>query len=524
MIRELDNAAGARQVTCDVAIVGAGTAGCLLATRLARAGLRVAVLETGGRSQPGETHQLNRVVQARTVYAGAEHGRFRALGGTSTRWGGAMLPFIAADLGPHTAHWAPGWPITLGELEPYLTELEQIFALPHGPYESQGLVSAVGSAAPNFTTRSPKWPAFRLRNVATALAADLAAQSGPEVWLNANVTAMALNQAGQLSTLTARSLDGGELTVTVSREVVVAAGAIEATRLLLLLDAAHQHRLFAPHGQIGRHFHDHLSAPVARIEVADRAALNRLAGFRFEGRAMRNNRFELTGEARLQKALPGAFAHISFRTEQPSGFDGLRDVFRQLQMRKLPELRALGLIAANAPWFVRAALLRLVKGRVLPPDNALFELHLVSEQHPQAQQTIGLSATERDPFGLPLAEIDWTVSEDDVGAARRVLDELLSYWQTTSLAQLGTLHPYPKAQWQKGFREGGGIYHPGGTLRMAASGAEGVVDGQLRTFAVPNLRVLSTATFPSGGGANPTMMLLLLALRAADQIAATAPI
>lgn len=521
MIRGLDKEAGPRQTTCDVAIVGAGTAGCLLATRLAKSGLRVAVLETGGRQQVGESHQLNRVVQTRSVYAGAEHGRFRALGGTSTRWGGAMLPFLAADLGPHTAHWAPAWPVALSELEPYISELEHVFALPQGPYDLRGLVSSASSLPPDFTTRSPKWPAFRLRNVATVLAADLSPQSGPEVWLNAHVTAIDLNEADKVSMLTARSLDGGKLTVTVNREVVVAAGAIETTRLLLLLDAAYQHRLFAPHGHIGRHFHDHLSAPVAQIEVTDRAALNRLAGFRFEGSAMRNNRFELTGEARLREGLPGAFAHISFRTEEPSGFDGLREVFRQLQMRRLPELPALALIATNAPWFVRAALTRLLNGRVLPPDNALFELHLVTEQRPRAENVIGLSPDQRDPFGLPLAEIGWTVSDEDVGVAQRVLDELREYWQRTNLAQLGTLRPYAAAQWQQGFREGGGIYHPGGTLRMAASVADGVVDGQLRTFAVPNLRVLSTATFPSGGGANPTMMLLLLALRAADQIAAS---
>jgi choline dehydrogenase-like flavoprotein len=45
------------------------------------------------------------------------------------------------------------------------------------------------------------------------------------------------------------------------------------------------------------------------------------------------------------------------------------------------------------------------------------------------------------------------------------------------------------------------------------------VDGDLRTFRVPNLSVVSTSCFPTGGGANPTFMLMAFALRAADWIA-----
>jgi choline dehydrogenase-like flavoprotein len=521
MIRSLDHQIRAQHAACDVAIIGAGTAGCLLATRLAKTGLRVVVLESGGRNQAADTHELNRVVQKRSVYSGAEHGRFRALGGTSTRWGGAMLPFLPADLGAHTADWGPAWPIALGDLENYVAELERIFALPGGPYDVEGLVSSSTRSSSPFLSRSPKWPAFRLRNVATVFASDLASGSGPEVWLNAHVTAVHLDASGRASGLSARSLDGGELTVSVGREVVVAAGAIESTRLLLLLDAAHQKRLFAPHGQIGTHFHDHLSAAIARIDVKDRKALNRLAGFRFEGQAMRNNRLELAPQTREQHKLPGAFAHISFYTDELSGFDGLRDVLRQLQLRKAPKLRSLGLILSNSLWFARAALTRFVQKRVLPPDQAQFELHLVTEQRPMASNRIGLSSLETDPFDLPLAEIDWGVSPEDISTATKVLDELIAYWQNSSLAQLGTLRPYDDSTWHQSFSQGGGIYHPGGTLRMAESADAGVVDGQLRTFAVPNLRVLSTATFPSGWGANPTMMLLLLALRAADHISAS---
>ncbi len=40
----------------------------------------------------------------------------------------------------------------------------------------------------------------------------------------------------------------------------------------------------------------------------------------------------------------------------------------------------------------------------------------------------------------------------------------------------------------------------------------------MRCFAVPNLLVASTSVFPSGGGENPTLMLILLVLRLAGRV------
>jgi choline dehydrogenase-like flavoprotein len=46
-----------------------------------------------------------------------------------------------------------------------------------------------------------------------------------------------------------------------------------------------------------------------------------------------------------------------------------------------------------------------------------------------------------------------------------------------------------------------------------------VVDRDLRVFAVPNLWICSTSTFPSGASANPTLTLMALALRLGDRLA-----
>jgi choline dehydrogenase-like flavoprotein len=107
----------------------------MVATRLARADIRVLVAESGGLTQNGDRHPLNIAEQLGDIYSGAEHGRFRCLGGTSTRWGGAMLPFQKADLELNTAGWNIEWPITLSALTAYQREIELLFNLCDGQYE-----------------------------------------------------------------------------------------------------------------------------------------------------------------------------------------------------------------------------------------------------------------------------------------------------------------------------------------------------------------------------------------------------
>jgi choline dehydrogenase-like flavoprotein len=517
MIRKLMNGHGPEPLPCDVAIVGAGVAGLIMACEMARRGLRTIVLESGAMRQEADTNPLNRVIQTGHTYQGAEHGRFRCLGGTSTRWGGALLPFLEDDLRADTT---PGrseaWPVRLEELDSYLPAAERVFSLPAGPYEPPAAMAFPADSA--FRPRAAKWPAFRRRNVARVLGATLRSPSGPQVWLNAHVTRLRLGENGRLSTLEATDPSGAHLTVS-PKVAVLAAGAIESTRLLLKMDADYDRRLFGSRGVIGRYFHDHLSAPVATVRVLDGDRFDRTVGFRFQGPGMRNLRFELTGTERRRRGLPGAFAHVAFTAERGSAFDALREIYRAAQRGRLPPRADLALLAGNSGWLLRAAWSRWAERRVLPPDHARFEVHLVTEQIPLERNRITLSEHESDPYGVPLAQIHWHVSADDIVNTVRVRDAFAEFWSCTALAQLGELQMNTQGDLEEALSSGGGIYHPGGSLRMSTAPQSGVVDANLRTFAVPNLRIVSTATFPSGGATNPTMMLILFALRASADIA-----
>jgi choline dehydrogenase-like flavoprotein len=61
--------------------------------------------------------------------------------------------------------------------------------------------------------------------------------------------------------------------------------------------------------------------------------------------------------------------------------------------------------------------------------------------------------------------------------------------------------------------------HPAGSTRMGINPLDSVVDPRLRVHRIPNLSVASASVFPSSGSANPTLTVMLLAMRAAETLA-----
>jgi choline dehydrogenase-like flavoprotein len=58
---------------------------------------------------------------------------------------------------------------------------------------------------------------------------------------------------------------------------------------------------------------------------------------------------------------------------------------------------------------------------------------------------------------------------------------------------------------------------------MAGRPEDGVVDENLRVFGTRNVYVASSSTFVTSGQANSTMLIVILALRLTDHLAATLP-
>ena len=143
---------------------------------------------------------------------------------------------------------------------------------------------------------------------------------------------------------------------------------------------------------------------------------------------------------------------------------------------------------------------------------------MVIEQSQEFSNSISLSPSVMDKYGQPLARISWDISKRDVENITKAANLFKKEWENSDRSSAAKFVMLPTNEILEDPSFGGGIYHPCGSTRMGNSSEDGVVSKDLRVFNMKNITLAATSVLPTSGGSNPTMTLLLLALRAVDKI------
>jgi choline dehydrogenase-like flavoprotein len=175
---------------------------------------------------------------------------------------------------------------------------------------------------------------------------------------------------------------------------------------------------------------------------------------------------------------------------------------------------------------VRGALQRSIKPLIerARSRTGLRGLYLMvrAEQAPNPDSRVILSG-DRDALGVPKAALHWQLSRQDKETVS-VLAETLG--AEFSRVGLGTIEP---SEWLDSDDAAWPVdptvskhpiagYHHMGTTRMSDDPSRGVVDAQCRVHGYANLYVAGSSVFPTGGWANPTLTIIALAYRLADEL------
>lgn len=465
MVRTLEGDQGGY----DLCIVGGGPAGLAIASDLAYSGLTIAVLESGSDDRPLPGAAALREAESPALPI-KPNSRERVLGGASHTWGGLSALLDPIDF--ETRPWTPGWPVSAAALSPYIARAERYrfpseasFEVPPGRTKWEGLT---GLAHKVFVAVRPRFDFARV--------ARIFERAGVDLFLDATTVRLEAGAGGRVVThAVAKTLDGREARIS-ARAFVLAAGGIENPRLLLVSGLGNAH------DQVGRYFMNHPKGRAGSLRLARPLPAGSLylpqAG---EGRIVTAG-LRLAEEAQRTKGL----LNSSVQFEPPTA--GWGRVALAL-LRRAPRL-------ARVPLFAPRTLV----------------VRWFADMEPRAENRVTLS-TRRDALGTPLPVVRYALGERD-----RTTLATLFVRVKSEVARLGIGELTGSADEVIAAVTDDASHHLGAT-RMGSDPAASVVDADCKVHGMENLYVAGGSAFPTGGNANPTLVIVALALRLAEHLA-----
>lgn len=525
-------AAGAT-LQADICVVGAGIAGISIAREFVGRRERVVLLEGGSLDFTKSLRNLPTVLRRHSLgeqalSAGGSAGqpyyplrftRVRAFGGSSRAWhegrGLQARPLDAIDFEARDGLPEGGWPIDRAALERFYERAQQLCALGPFAYDVRSW-EAKGYGAP-----LPLDPE-RVQSVIFQFGRqssfhryedDLARAQNVDVVLHATAVHLA-DKGGRVNRLDCATLGGNRFTVQAKR-FVLAVGAIETARLLLVSRDSQPAGIGNGHDLVGRSFMEHPDAAVGYLipdPQLDRSAFrlyqHQDAGENLTVEAM----LRLSDAVLRRERLLNAVLRLrrTYRSGMTSAVASAQVVRRSVHYGvATPGLARHALRSAiGAPQILRHyASCR--SGR--PPD--IFAIDMMAEQAPTMSSRVRL-ARRRDRLGVPKTILDWQLTNLDWGTIRRTVeifgDAVREAGVGTVVSTVGIDRPPPAVF---------GNWHHLGTTRMNPDPARGVVDDNCRVHDMANLYIAGGSVFPTGGYANPSLTIVALSLRLADHLA-----
>lgn len=560
---------GALSKPFDVVIIGGGAAGLTLVRELAGHNLKIAVLESGDREETPEIEALNEVevngsllndavqearrkqndVQMKVWSADRQRFgiRCRVLGGSTAAWAGKVAAFDPVDYAKRGWIANSGWPVGDADLRPFLERAARYLDL--GPLlQGSALWKAMGRREPpELATlgrfRSFFWQFARSRHALTDVmrfGPDFLAEDHRDVtvFLKATAARVRVDGGSVTGVDVLSSLTGGNRGTIWCNQVILAAGTIENARLLLLSPGAE-------HGPVGRYLTDHPSVRLGDFSPDYREKAAALLGFYPLQKDYRVYMYScgvaLSPEAQSDFRMPNmaAFAGVSIASDDP-----LMALGRLAKRESRAPLRDGLTVLRNSGLVVSSVGRKLLNYRRIPEkirravaDAAVFlnanmvardyagggrgrrldgvTLNIISEQPPEEGNRVTL-AEKTDRLGLRLPAVSWEISDDlrrsMLGFARLLREDFersgiggLRFAPGFDTEDLSSLVVYDMA-------------HTAGTTRMGTDPATSVVDPALQVHGVKGLHVVGASVFPTSGHANPTLMIMALAIRLADRV------
>jgi choline dehydrogenase-like flavoprotein len=511
----------------DVCIIGAGAAGITLARELTGSPYRVTVLESGGFEYEIETQALYGGPSIGLPYSDLNAPRLRFFGGTTNHWGGICRPFDDADFEAREGIPFTGWPIKKDDVDPFYDRAVGVVRLPSAEWDlsswaPSGAVAPLPLEGGRIISRVAQVVEQEARSFGEGYREELRRAANVTVYLHANVTAVEADEPVRTATsVQVATLSGNRFSVAAT-VLVLATGAIENARLLLVSNHRAPRGLGNDNDLVGRFFLEHprfIGGYIAPFDPHPNLGFyenHRAGGAQIRGYLASSKDVQLAeGLLDLQIRVEPDYGPAP---ESFSDFAGhvmtlARDVesWQRIAMPGPPvPVPYLGVIreAFRSPEDTYIRLRRRIE---------TIGLSTRIEQAPNRDSRV-LLVDERDQLGMRRVALDWRLSDVDRRNVRRTLELLGAEIGAAGIGRVRIVDDRGESGWPEDLN--GGQHHMG-TTRMSNDPKQGVVDRHCRVHGMSNLFVAGSSVFPTPSGATPTLMLIALAIRLADRLKET---
>ena len=559
----------------DVAIIGSGAGGSAAAYVLTGAGLKVLILEAGNNYFPGldnpETLPFplfsndelkfgirgmvmqNPIVEPRTFRQSSSDAAqanpdvnvlARNVGGTTVHADMKYPRFNEVDFRLKTALDAAArtfdgtsfadWPLTYGDLEPFYVQAEQLsgvsgiadgagadpfasdrkgvpYPLPPTHQMYVGRVLANGAQLKGYhpirfpgATNSRPYdgrPAcvncgfcsgFGCPNNSKGSAAVTSLRKALltgncQVRFNCHVSRLVRGASNHVTAAEYFDADGNLQSVSADR-FVLAASAIESARLCFLSDLGGP-GLGNSSDQLGRHMMFHFQTTAVGIFK------QRLHGER--GNSVSNGMSDFRGVTEGGTGLRTDFPYLGGIIEFGTSSEPMRSTKSFLRPDALAFAKLVGLSLKQL----------LIEG---PFSAHIAVMTMQAEDAPQPTNRVDLDPTVTDVFGLPVPRLTYLNHRFELDAKAFYQPKMLDVLEAAG-AQFGFFQPYDPAT-------PADSRHVMGGLRMGANSTTSVCDAFGKFHDLDNLYCTDGGVFVTASGYNPTLTIIALALRAAQNI------
>jgi hypothetical protein len=538
------------ELSAEVAIVGAGPAGIVLALEMAARGHQVLLLESGGLTVDPEVQRLGDTVGHDPLHVSMSLSTSRRVGGASNLWGGRCVPFDPIDFQPRAIVGDSRWPVDYEQLQPYFQRACDWCLCGEAVFDANRLAGLSGrSLVPDFPEGEVLASTLERWSLPTNFGQQYlsALEESSLITLVVELTCtdvVSVEDREAISHLQARTLSGSTVKIVADR-YVLACGGLENTRLLLASTSAGPEGLGNHSGHLGHWYMAHVESRIARVHFHTPPDKTIYGHERDRDGVYVRRRLTFSQELLTDQEMPNAaiwlvnpeigdpahrsgilsFAYLMLAS--PFGKRFVAEGIRQAHVKTAnpPSLyghlrnvvRNLGpaiLFALNFGYRRYLKRGRKVPGFFVESGENVYPLLYHGEHLPHRESHTEL-AEERDALGVPRLRTRIHFDERDVDAVLRAHRRLDAYLRSNSLGYLEYL--YEDCDQAVRTQLFGG-YHQAGTTRMSSRPEDGVVDSELAVHGFDDLFVASSSTFVTSGQANSTFMIIVFTLRLADYL------